>query len=68
MRGGGFINWGAALVAVMSAMADDRRYQSRHANGPTPRRQRFRAGRAPHELHRLRKAKRLQPVAPRRVS
>lgn len=56
-------NWGAALAVVMNALGGPRRFRSAHAPGGTPSRQRNGYGRSRWEGHRIRKAKRLEPVA-----
>lgn len=55
-----------AFAGIMNAFESPHRYKAGHANRGTPPRQRFRRGRGM-ELHRLRKARRLEPCAPRGV-
>lgn len=51
----------AAWAAIMEVLGDPQRYRSAHAYRPTPPRPHYRSGRGM-ELHRLRKAKRLEPA------
>lgn len=52
-----------AFAGIMNAFESPHRYKAGHATRGTPPRQRFRRGRGM-ELHRLRKARRLEPCAP----
>lgn len=54
--------WLSALTTILNAFGNTHRYRSAHAYGPTPSRQRHGYGRSRWEGHRIRKAKRLEPL------
>lgn len=54
--------WARSLAIIMNALGAASRFRNPYAYGPTPRRARRSVGRSRWEGHRIRKAKRLEPV------
>lgn len=54
--------WARALAVIMNALGSPARFRNAFAMRPTPHRARRSVGRSRWEGHRIRKAKRLEPV------